>query len=259
MPLSAVEYMLDSKKTMMCIGKTAIVTGAAGHGMGRSIALTLAREGANVVVNYRTSSDSATAIVEQIEKLGSQAIACQADVFQQDQCKVLVDATLKVFNGVDICIIGPGGGWNPEPIDKLDSVEALAGTQKELAPFYNLMPLVLPKMYERKWGRIVGLSLLFSPPLSPAYAYNSGKAARTQAMLLAQHDAWENGVTINVIAPGPVEEIASLADAMELCAHGSKWQKRTNTTPQDIAEGVVMLCSDSGKFITGCELPYFYY
>lgn len=243
---------------MICKNKVAIVTGAAGNGMGRSIALTLAREGASVVVNYLTSQDSAQAIVKYITNQGGNAIAFQADVTQQNQCSALVNAATAQFGKVDICIIGPGGGWHPESIDKLDSKAALDDAQKELAPVYNLMPLVLPGMYERKWGRIVGLSLLSTTP-SPAYAYNSGKAARTNALLLAQNDAWKNGVTINVIAPGPVKEVSSLEDAVELCEHGSKWQKRKNTTPQDIAEGVTMLCSDSGKFISGCVLPYMFY
>jgi len=243
---------------MMCQDKVAIVTGAAGNGMGRSIALTFAREGAKVVVNYLTSADSAHSIVKHIESQRGNAIALQADITDGEQCQALVEAGIREFSKIDICIIGPGGGWHPESIDKLDSQAALDDAQKELAPVYNLMPLVLPGMYERKWGRIVGISLLSTKP-SPAYAYNSGKAARTNALLLAQNDAWKNGVTINVIAPGPVEEVSSLKDAIELCEHGSKWQDRKNTTPQDIAEGVTMLCSDSGKFISGCELPYMFY
>ena len=65
---------------MMCEGKVAIVTGAAGRGMGRSIALTLAREGASVVVNYRTSGDRAQAIVAHVTGRGGKALAFQADV-----------------------------------------------------------------------------------------------------------------------------------------------------------------------------------
>jgi 3-oxoacyl-[acyl-carrier protein] reductase len=226
--------------------------------MGRSIALTLAREGASVVVNYLTSQDRAQAIVKYISNQGGNVVAFQADITQQNQCSALVNAATAQFGKVDICIIGPGGGWHPESIDKLDSKAALDDAQKELAPVYNLMPLVLPGMYKRKWGRIVGISLL-STTSSPAYAYNSGKAARTKALLLAQNEAWKNGVTINVIAPGPVQEVSSLEEAIELCEHGLKWQERKNTTPQDIAEGVTMLCSDSGKFISGCELPYMFY
>ena len=243
---------------MMCESRVAIVTGAAGNGMGRSIALTLAREGAKVVVNYLTSADSARAIVKYIESQGGNAITCQSDITDKKQCETLVEAGIKEFSKIDICIIGPGGGWHPEGIDKLNSQAALDDAQKELAPVYNLMPLVLPGMYEREWGRVIGISLLSAKP-SPAYSYNSGKAARTNALLLAQDDAWKNGVTINVIAPGPVGEIPSLEEAVEFCEHSAKWQDRKNITPQDIAEGVTMLCSDSGKFITGCELPYMFY
>ena len=230
---------------MTCKGKTAIVTGAAGNGMGRSIALTLAREGANVVVNYLTSSDSAAAIVAHIEKQGGRALACQADVTQQDKCKTLVDATIGAFGQVDICIIGPGSGWHQESIDKLDSDAALDDARKELAPIHHLMPLVLPGMYERKWGRLITIALI--PPFnSPAYAYNVAKAARAHAALIARDSAWSNGVTVNTIGPGPVPEIASLEEAIDQCEHGSAWQDRDTTSPQDIAEGVTFLCSEAG-------------
>ncbi len=240
---------------MMCKNKVAIVTGAAGNGMGRSIALTLAREGAQVIVNYLTSAESAAAIVSHIQNRSGSAIAVKADVTKPNECKVLLETAKKTFGQVDICIIGPGGGWHPEPVDKLNSVGALDDAYRELAPLYNLMPLVLPGMYERKWGRLVGIGL-HPAKLSPVYAYNSGKAARNHALLLAQDSAWSHGVTVNVIAPGPVEGLPNMKTAIELCDHGDKWQKRTNVTPQDIAEGITMLCSESGRFITGCQLPY---
>ena len=173
---------------MMCENKVAIVTGSAGSGMGRSIALTLAREGARVVVNYLTSAASAAAIVSHIESRGGRALALQADVTQQDGCRELVEATVTTFGQVDICIIGPGGGWHAEPIDALHSAEALDDAHRELAPLYHLMPLVLPDMYERKWGRLVGIAQ-HPTKRSPAYAYNAGKAARSHALLLAQ-DHW---------------------------------------------------------------------
>jgi NAD(P)-dependent dehydrogenase (short-subunit alcohol dehydrogenase family) len=93
---------------------------------------------------------------------------------------------------------------------------------------------------------------------SPAYAYNVGKAARAQAMLLAQDQAWRSEVTVNVIGPGPVPAVGSLGEAVELCDHGPAWQQRTNITPQDVAEGVAYLCSEAGRFVTGCVLPYLF-
>ena len=245
-------------RAMTCEARVALVTGAAGKGMGRTIALTLAREGAKVVVNYRTSEESAKAIAKHIEAHGGSAIAVQADVFEAEECKKLVDAALERFGHVDICVIGPGGGWHMEPLHELDAAAALEDARQELAPIYHLLPLVLPGMYERKWGRLVALGL--GPPYdSPAYAYNVGKAARVHAFMLAWEKAWEHGVTMNAIGPGPVPEIASLAEAIELCDHGPAWQKRANITGQDIAEGVAFLCSEAARFITGSILPFAYH
>jgi len=238
--------------------KVALVTGAAGQGMGRSIALTLAREGAKVAVNYRTSKDQAQAIVEHIESHAGHAIAVKADVFQAEDCKNMVDAVVEHFGRIDICIINPGAGWHPEPIDKLDATAAMEDVQHELAPFFHLMPLVLPQMYDRRWGRIIGIALL--PPYdSPAYSYNVGKAARVHAMLKARDEMWRHGVTVNVVAPGPVPAIGSLTEAIEQCEHGPAGQKRANTSPQDVAESVAFLCSDTGRFITGCVLPFLFH
>jgi acetoacetyl-CoA reductase len=235
--------------------KIALVTGSAGNGMGRSIALTLAREGAKVAINYRTSKDNAQAIVNYIKSRNGDVIAVEADVFEADGCKNLVDTTVEHFSRIDICVINPGAAWHPEPVNKLNSSTAIEDVQHEVAPFFHLMPLVLPQMYERRWGRIIGISLL--PPYgSPAYSYNVGKAARTQAFLLACDEAWRNGVTVNIIAPGPVPAIESLDEAVEQCDRGSAWLKRSNTSPQDIAESVAFLCSDAGRFITGCVLPF---
>ncbi|MHC4558986.1 MAG: SDR family NAD(P)-dependent oxidoreductase [Planctomycetota bacterium] len=238
--------------------KVALVTGSAGNGMGRSIALTLAREGAKIAVNYRTSKDKAQAIVNHIKSRNGNAIAIEADVFQADGCRNLVNTAIEYFGQIDICVVNPGAGWHPEPVDKLDSSTAIEDVRQEVAPFFHLMPLVLPQMYKQKWGRVIGIALL--PPYdSPAYSYNVAKAARTQALLQARDQAWRNGVTVNIISPGPVPAIESLTEAIEQCDHGPAWQKRANTSPQDIAESVAFLCSYAGRFITGCVLPFLFH
>ena len=183
---------------MECKDKVAIVTGAAGKGMGRSIALTLAREGASVVVNYRTSASEAGEIVSHIKQQGGQALAVEADVFKAEGCEILVEETITRFGQVDICVIGPGAGWHGEPVEELDSKGALGDVYQEIAPVYYMMPLLLPGMYQRKWGRLIALSvgptytLPLGPPYSsPSYAYNVAKAARTEAFFIAHERAWE--------------------------------------------------------------------
>ena len=242
---------------MNCQGKVAVVTGAAGSGMGRSIALTLAREGASVVINYRNSRTSAEAIRAVIAGWGGEAIAVQADVFDAAGCRALVDAAVERYGRVDICIANPGGGWHPEKIDRLAPPDALEDIQHEMVPLLNLLHQVLPGMYERRWGRFIGIAM-HPGKLSPALSYNLGKAARAQALLMAHEQAWPHGVTINAIGPGPFEPIPSLEEAVEQCQHGPAWLNRANLSPQDFAEGVAFLCSEAGRFVSGCMLPYLF-
>ena len=242
---------------MQCKDKVAIVTGAAGRGMGRSIALTLAREGAKVVVNYRTSADQARDIATHIRDCGGEAIAVQADIFQSLDCRRLIETAQTEYSRVDICVIGPGAGWQPDPLEALDPAAALDNAQREIAPLFNLMPLVLPGMYERRWGRLIGIAM-HPTKIPPAYAYNAAKSARLHALLLAHEQAWRHGVTVNVIAPGPVAALDSFDEAIDQCDHRDAWDQRPNVSPQDIAEGVAFLCSDAGRFITGAVLPYLF-
>jgi 3-oxoacyl-[acyl-carrier protein] reductase len=243
---------------MNCKDKVALVTGAAGSGLGRSIALTLAREGASVVVNYRSNHPGARAVVQQIEEAGGRAFAAAADVFEADDCKRLVDMAVEQFGRVDICIVGPGADWHAEPIDQLAPADILEDLRKETAPLMVLMSNVLPGMYARGWGRLIGIA---SHPekRSPAYAYNAAKAARLQALLLAQDQAWAHGVTVNVIAPGPVNGLPDLSSAVEQAQQGLAWRERANVSPQDIAEGVAFLCSEAGRYVSGCVLPYWFH
>jgi len=152
---------------MTCKDRIAIVTGPAGNRMGRSIALILPRERTGVVVNYLTSRKCAQSVVKHIESQGGKAISFQSDITVQDQCKALVDSAISQFVRLDICVIGPSAGWHPEVVDKLDSAAALEDVHKELAPIYPLILLILPGMYERKWGRLNTLALV-SPYNSPA-------------------------------------------------------------------------------------------
>ena len=238
-------------------GKVALVTGAAGNGMGRSIALTLARDGADVIVNYNKSKESAFQVVKAIEKMGSTAIAIPADITNKQECKVLFDKSIEEFRKVDICIIGPGGGWHPEHITKLDPNDGMIDLISEVSPIYNIFPYVLPNMVNNKWGRIIALSVNPFKP-SPATSYNIGKAARTQAILASYEHVWSSGITMNVIAPGPVAPLSDLEAAKKLCANEKEWEDRQNITPQDISETVTFLCSDKARFITGCVIPFMF-
>jgi NAD(P)-dependent dehydrogenase (short-subunit alcohol dehydrogenase family) len=225
--------------------------------MGRSIALTLAREGARVVVNYRASRLAAREIVRLLHERGCEAVATQADIRVLADCRRLVLETATAYGGVDILIIGPGAGWHPAPPGELAPEDAIEDVLCEVQPIHNLLPLVLPGMYRQRWGRVIGIALHPTIP-SPSYSYNAAKGARVQALLLAAQPAWDHGVTVNVLAPGPVGPVDSLEEASSQCDHGPAWYTRNAVSPQDVAEGVAFLCSEAGRYVSGCVLPYLF-
>lgn len=236
-------------------GKVAVVTGASGAGMGRSIALTLAREGFAAVVNYRANRDGAEEIAAHIRMRGGEAVAAQGDVFTEAGCAGLFSAALTAYRRVDVVVIGPGADFHGEKPDKLMSALAVRDAKQELAPVYNLLPLALTEMAKRKWGRIVGIASNMDIP-SPAYAYNVAKMGRIDALRLAVGDAWKAGVTVNAVAPGPVEPFKTFEDACAHCYRTRKAAARGKVTPQDVAEGVAFLCSAAADYVSGCVLPY---
>jgi NAD(P)-dependent dehydrogenase (short-subunit alcohol dehydrogenase family) len=238
--------------------KTAIVTGAAGKGMGRSIALTFAREGANVVINYNRNKSNAEEIVRYMKRnYNNNVIAIKANIFLDKECNNLVNETIKQFGRVDILIIGPGADWNMESIDNLNLEKSLIDINNEISPVYSFFPKVLPLMYQQKWGRIIGISVSARPP-SPSYSYNVAKKARTSALLFSSDEAWKNNVTINVISPGPVNHIEQFDKAVSLANKKDEWVNRKNITPQDIAEAVLFLCSEEAAYISGTEINFKY-
>ncbi|MBE0600350.1 MAG: SDR family oxidoreductase, partial [Firmicutes bacterium] len=162
--------------------------------------------------------------------------------------------TVEQFGRLDVCVISPGADWNPEPITALKPKKSLRDVYQEVAPIDYLLPYALKEMQKHKQGRIIGIASNLTIP-SPSYSYNAAKAARIEALKQAVSAAWKLGVTVNIIAPGPVDPFQSLEQADASAISGPLGGK---VTPQDIAEGVAFLCSDAGRYITGCVLPYMF-
>ncbi len=105
---------------MTLAGRTALVTGASGRGMGRSIALTLAREGADIVINYKERRDRAEEMAQVIESMGRRALVHQADVSDADAVQEMVRQAESHFGQVDIVIGSAGGSWQPRDLPEIE-------------------------------------------------------------------------------------------------------------------------------------------
>lgn len=242
-----------------CRDRVALIAGGAGS-IGRSAALSLAREGARIVINYRASEERAYALVKHIEGSGGEAVAIQADVTRQAEVQRLVADTEAAFGRIDILVNCAGGEWHIMDYTEMEPEQWRAVLTGEIDSTLLLLKYIVPGMRERYWGRIIHLGmdrvthLNSVKHLAPDYCL--GKAARswiTTAMGLGE---FGHGITVNCIAPGYTPPLDSLVEACEYASGGEKWKNRPHLGPQDIAEGIAFLCSEAGRFLTGSELTY---
>lgn len=249
--------MARTSTTKPLEGRTAIVTGSTGEGMGRQTAWTLAREGCNVVLNYgtyRRGDAAARKAVKECEALGGRAIAVRADTRKESDLSRLVKAAEKEFGRVDIAVANGGGDLIKRPLEKLTQADWHKVVDAEVDGLLFLAKAVLPGMRKQGWGRIVSIGWdRASAPATLPYDYAVGKAARdllAQKLARAEH---KQGVTVNTVAPGYIP-YPSEAKSKEFVRHGAAWEARKQSVNQDVAEAVLWLCREESRFVTGSRI-----
>lgn len=238
-------------------GKVALVTGAGGQGMGRSIALSLARDGADLVLNHHLKREHIPRTVEAIEAMGRRVLAHAADISDPGAVGEMVRVAKATFGKVDILVNNAGGPWTPRDITQIEPEHLREVISEEIESVFYLLREVLPGMRERGWGRIVTIGghmaddWRFGPPDAPL-DYPLGKAARHWLTRTLAPFERERGITVNAVAPGPTQRI-SHDEAVAAVWH--KTGPHEGITPQDIAEIVAFLCSEQASHITGAVIP----
>lgn len=237
--------------------RVALVTGASGRGIGRSIALTLARDGADIVVNCKERVDRAGEMAKVIEAMGRRALVHQADVADPAAVQSLIETAEAHFGRLDIVVCSAGGSWEPRDITEIEPAHWQQVMAEEIDSAYALIRSSLPGMRSRGWGRIVLIGgrdadgWRFGPPDAPL-DYPLGKAARHWLARTLGPREIEHGVTINAVAPGPIAYV-TLEQAQRLAA--GEVEGIDGPTPQDAAEVVAYLCSERARHITGAVVP----
>jgi len=227
-------------------GKTALITGGA-HRVGKAITMALARAGANVVVNYRSSAAAARETAGEAQALGVGGLALQADVGDLEQARALVTAAVGRFGTVDI-LVNSASLWQKTPLPMGD----FAAWHRVLGVLLDgsiyLADAVAPLMQERGEGAIVNIVDLSAWKPFPGYiAHGVGKAgllALTRQLAVELAPA----VSVNAVAPGPVlpppgysrEQTARMGG----CTLKGRWG-----TAQDVADAVRFLVE--ADYITG--------
>jgi 3-oxoacyl-[acyl-carrier protein] reductase len=230
-------------------GKVAIVTGA-GHGIGREIALSLAREGAEVVVT--DVSDEIFAVGKQLEVLGAKVFPVKCDVTDLKAAESIGETVVGKYEKIDV-LVNNAGIYPLKPFLEMTSEDWNRVLSINLNGVFHCTKAVIPKMVQQKYGKIVNIASIAGAVVGffNLTHYSASKAAiagftKSLALELAQY-----GINVNAIAPGPIDVGGMPAE--------SEITKQTIKTipigrmglPKDIANLTVFLASDESSFITG--------
>lgn len=236
---------------MFLAQRTALVTGGA-RGIGRAVALALAREGAGVVVNYSSSEEAASEVVRAIRAEGGRAVSLQADVADPAQVARLVQGAEEAFGPVDI-LVNNAGITRDSLLIRMKDEDWQRVLDVDLTGAYNCTRAVLRQMMRRRWGRIVNISSVVGLVGNAGQAnYSAAKAGLIGFTRAVAREVASRGITANAIAPGYIE-----TDMTQGLPESVK-EQLLGTIPmgylgqvEDVAGLVVFLVSDSARYITG--------
>jgi 3-hydroxybutyrate dehydrogenase len=251
---------------MKLYGKVSIVTGAA-SGIGFAIAEAFAKEGADVTI-ADLDEDGGKRAVEEIQKLGRDALFVKTDIAKREDCKRLIDETVKKFNRIDI-LVNNAGLQHVSPITEFpeDKWDLLVGVM--LTGAFLCTKYALPHMIQRKSGRIINMSSIHGL-IGAKYksAYVSAKHGIIGLTKVTALEMLEQGITANAICPTFVRTpLVEKQIDDQAKAHGIPREEvlekvilaeapmKRMLEPEEVAELSVYLASDLARNITGASIP----
>lgn len=237
--------------------KVALVTGGS-HGLGKSVCLGLAAEGARVVVNYRRSPERAETLVKEIqEKYGIEAMAVYADVGKEVEIVRMFEQVEERFSYIDILVnnaaVCPQSWVKDTPTEAWDFVLQvnLSGT------FVACRELVKRLIENERPGRIVNVSSVaaFHGSTSGQAAYDASKGGMNSFTVSLAREVAPYGITVNALAPGLM--VTEMTEKKYM-ANKEKYLSRIPLgrfgETDEIADAVVFLCSERARYITGTTM-----
>jgi len=241
-------------------GKTALVTGAA-QGIGRGIALCLAREGANIVVNDRANLEAAEEVVASVKAMGQEAIFLRADVSDREAVAAMFAGAVEQFGRIDVAVSNAAYSIRQPVIEAKweDVLSTLEVTQFGVFHVCQMaaQQMVLQEPNGLSRGKIVVISSVQSEvAAAESAAYNMAKAAINQFAMTLAVELDGKRINVNVITPGWIDTPGERAfySEEEIQASGRLLPWGRIGTPKDIGKAVAFLASDDADYITGTIL-----
>jgi 3-oxoacyl-[acyl-carrier protein] reductase len=235
-------------------GKVALVTGAS-RGIGREIALELAREGANVVVNYSGSEAKANEVVDEIKSMGREAVAIKCNVADSDSVQSMVKETISHFGTLDI-LVNNAGITKDNLLMRMKETEWDDVININLKGVFLCTKAVTRQMMKQRSGRIINISSIVGVSGNPGQAnYVAAKSGVIGLTKTAARELAPRGITVNAIAPGFIS--TDMTDQLPEDVRNEMLKQiplNRFGDPKDIAKVVSFMASESSSYMTGQTL-----
>ena len=231
--------------------KVAVVTGGS-RGIGRAIALELARRGASVVVNYNRSAEAGAEVVAAIEETGGQAVAVQADVGDFEQAAGLIQAAVDKFGRIDV-LVNNAGTTRDQLLMLMKEGDWDDVLRTNLKSVFNCCKAAARPMVRQRQGRIINISSVSGIAGQGGQTnYAASKAGIIGFTKSLAKELGPRSITVNCVAPGfiPTDLTADLSEELKQKAIEATPLRRMGE-PKEVAYAVAFLASDEASFITG--------
>jgi len=236
--------------------KVAVVTGAGreGKGIGRSICLALAKEGANIIIADFVK-EAADAVAEEVRAIGVKALSVKVDVSQAADADALIQTVVSAFGKLDI-LVNNAGINRDALLMRMTDEQWDAVLDTNLKGTFNCIRAASRQMLRQRSGRIVNISSVMGLVGNIGQAnYSASKAGVIGLTKTAARELGSRGITVNAVAPGFIQTVMTEELPEQVRENIGKQIPLVRLgTPEDVAGAVVFLCSDAASYITGQTL-----